>query len=256
MLFQCTIRQNPLSVQISTNKSQKGVAGGTNDEGDLVPSFKGAECLAPKSLWQRSLWWRKEWGWRLFNTLLLTIHVNDRPGGVRIGDKFCLMINFKKVRWFRLREKFKIEGLHVTPSLLQKGKSTINFHVEAACRAVSVHEEPWESLLPTQWNNIQILWPFTGHTHLHQNQRSYRGKIVPTRNGKGRQFLETVLQPMYSQAQLTPFNTFSSTSLYGCCIKQSWNVFFPARGTHLLDTGRIPGSARILSTMIRELLDY
>lgn len=50
MLFQCTIRQNPLSVQISTNKSQKGVAGGTNDEGDLVPSFKGAECLAPKSL--------------------------------------------------------------------------------------------------------------------------------------------------------------------------------------------------------------
>ena len=50
MLFQCTIRQNPLSVQIMTNKSQKGAAGGTNDEGDLVPSFKGVECRAPKSL--------------------------------------------------------------------------------------------------------------------------------------------------------------------------------------------------------------
>ena len=185
--------------------------------------------------------------------------------------EFRPVINLKALNRFLPKEKFKMEGLHTARSLLRKGDYMLKLDLRDAllCGPDTPGVEEISSF-PVQGNNLPVplpaIWPLPGPPSLHQNplsncrQTAFRGdtnshllgRSSPDSPSEGlieRDFPlceETFVQPGFpSETREMLSRTNSSLGLSGCSFRHNLHVSGSTRGTDQLDTGSMPGNARV-----------
>ena len=112
---------------------------------------------------------------QFISTLFL---VEKGPG----KGEFRPVINLKAPNRFLPKEKFKMERLHTTCSLLRRGDFMMKLDLKDAYNAVPIHPESRKYLWFYHEGRTRILLPsfqpFTGSLLLHQNPPSHHSKTV------------------------------------------------------------------------------